>query len=179
MPHAARAVENFRRAAAAWRKVGGRVVFLHTYYTADKGPVGRMTDFVPDAASALAEGAEATAFYDNLVVADDILVHKNAFSAVVSSDLVAQLHQRGFDTAVVGGLTTPICVQTTVDALSMTGIKVVLIEDACASQPIGSMTADEAHMAAIQRMGYLFAQVIDTNAFVDATAPTVTASSAP
>jgi nicotinamidase-related amidase len=70
------------------------------------------------------------------------------------------------DTVVVGGLTTPICVQTTVDALSMTGFKVIVLADACASQAIGTLSAEQAHAAAIQRMAYLFAAVEDTEEFV-------------
>lgn len=178
VPHAAGAVGNFRRAAMAWRDIGGSVVLLHTYYTPERGPVGRMIDFVPDAAVALAEESAMTAFYDDIVKDGDILVHKNAFSAVMSSDLVAQLEQLGFDTVVVGGLTTPICVQTTVDGLSMTGFKVVVLEDACASQPIGTMTAEEAHAAAIQRMGCFFAQVSDTDTFIGTARQTVIATSA-
>ena len=65
-----------------------------------------------------------------------------------------------------GGLTTPICVQTTVDGLSMTGLKVIVLADACASQAIGTLSAEAAHAAAIQRMAYLFAAVEDTDAFV-------------
>ena len=58
--------------------------------------------------------------------------------------------------------------QTTVDALSMTGTKVCLVADACASQPIGSLTAEQAHDAAVQRMGYLFAMVATTAAVLEA-----------
>jgi hypothetical protein len=84
------------------------------------------------------------------------LVAKTTFSAVAGSDLLAQLRARNFDTAMVAGLTTPICVQTTVDGLSMGGVKVVLLEDACASQAIGRFSAEEAHQAAVDRMGYAF-----------------------
>jgi biuret amidohydrolase len=85
---------------------------------------------------------------------------------VLSSDLVDQLRARDIDTVVVGGLTTPICVQTTVDGLSMVGLKVIVLADACASQAIGALSAEQAHEAAIQRMAYLFAAVEDTDAFV-------------
>ena len=101
----------------------------------------------------------------------DVLVPKTTFSAVLSSDLSGELARRGFDTAVVGGLTTPICVQTTVDALSMTGTKVCLVTDACASQPMGGLSAEEAHDAAVQRMGYLFASVTTTAELIDRIAP--------
>ena len=69
---------------------------------------------------------------------------------------------------VVGGLTTPICVQTTVDGLSMVGLKVIVLADACASQAIGTLSAQDAHSAALQRLAYLFAAVEDTGSFITA-----------
>jgi biuret amidohydrolase len=145
--------------ARAWRMAGGTVIHVHTTYTPDRVPTGRITDFVPGIADALAEGSPLAAFYDGMVEDGDVLVAKTTFSAVLGSDLPGELARRGLDTAVVGGLTTPICVQTTVDALSMTGTKVCLVRDACASQPMGALTAEQAHDAAVQRMGYLFATV--------------------
>ena len=90
------------------------------------------------------------------------MVYKTTFSAVLSSDLPAQLRARGADTVVVGGLTTPICVQTTVDGLSMAGIRVAVLSDATASQPIGTYSAELAHVFSIARMDYLVGQVITT-----------------
>jgi len=162
VPHADAAVANFIALARAWRAAGGTVVHVHTTYTHERRPTGRITDFVPGIADALSEGSPMAAFYDGMVEAGDVLVPKTTFSAVVSSDLLGELQRRGLDTAVVGGLTTPICVQTTVDALSMSGTKVVLLEDACASQPMGTLSAEEAHDAAVARMGYLFAHVTTT-----------------
>ncbi|HTW88519.1 MAG TPA: cysteine hydrolase [Candidatus Binataceae bacterium] len=166
VPHADAAVRNFVRAAQAWREIGGTVIHVHVALTPERGPTGRMTDFVPDAARALGEDSPATVFYDGVVRDGDILVRKTTFGAVISSDLLAQLQSRHFDTAVVSGLTTPICVQTTVDGLSMSGIKVVLLEDACASQAIGQFSAEQAHLAAVERMGYLFAQIETTAGFI-------------
>lgn len=166
VPHADAAVRNFIRAAQAWREIGGTVIHVHIAYTPERGPTGRMTDFISDIAGALAKDSPATVFYDGLIQDGDILVPKTTFSAVISSDLLAQLQSRHFDTAVVGGLTTPICVQTTVDGLSMSGIKVVLLEDACASQAIGRFSAEQAHQAAVDRMGYLFAQIETTAGFI-------------
>ena len=166
VPHADAAVRNFIQAARTWREIGGTVIHVHTAYTPEHGPTGRMTDFASDVANALAEGSPAAAFYDGLIQDGDILVRKTSFGAVISSDLLARLQSRHFDTAVVGGLTTPICVQTTVDGLSMSGIKVVLLEDACASQAIGHSSAEQAHLAAVERMGYVFAQIETTAAFI-------------
>ncbi|HTW87302.1 MAG TPA: cysteine hydrolase [Candidatus Binataceae bacterium] len=166
VPHADAAVRNFTRAAQAWREVGGTVIHVHIAYTPERGPTGRMTDFISDIAAALSKDSPATAFYDGVVQDGDLLVRKTTFGAVISSDLLAQLQARHLDTAVVGGLTTPICVQTTVDGLSMSGIKVVLLEDACASQAIGRFSAEQAHQAAVDRMGYLFAQIETTAGFI-------------
>lgn len=166
VPDADAAVRNFIDAAQAWRQIDGIVIHVHTFYTPERGPTGRITDFASDVASALAKDSPSAAFYDGIVREDDILVCKTSFGAVISSDLLAQLRSRDLDTAVVGGLTTPICVQTTVDGLSMSGIKVVLLEDACASQAMGGLSAEQAHRAAIARMGYAFAQIETTAAFV-------------
>ena len=166
VPHADAAVGNFVRAANVWREVGGKVIHVHTAYTPERGPTGRMVDFISDISRALAKDSPATRFYEGVVKESDLMVAKTTFSAVASSDLLSQLRARNFDTAVVAGLTTPICVQTTVDGLSMAGIKVVLLEDACASQAIGRFSAEQAHQAAVDRMGYLFAQVETTDGFI-------------
>ena len=166
VPHADAAVENLRRAGLVWRECGGAVVHVQTAYTPERPPSGRITDFEPGIAEALAAGTRAAEAYPDLVLDGDLVVYKTTFSAVLSSDLVGQLRARGVDTVVVGGLTTPICVQTTVDGLSMTGLKVIVLADACASQAIGTLSAEQAHAAAIARMAYLFAAVEDTDAFV-------------
>src|ERR1700691_4441014 len=166
VPHAAAAVENFRKASRAWRQSDGAVVHVQTQYSADRAPTGRITDFEPGIAAALAAGTKAAQPYPDLIEDGDLVVYKTTFSAVIASDLVDQLGARGIDTVVVGGLTTPICVQTTVDGLSMVGIKVIVLTDACASQAIGTLSAEDAHAAAIQRMAYLFAAVQTTETFL-------------
>ena len=165
VPHADAAVENLRRAAGV-AGVRRRVVHVQTVYTPERAPSGRITDFEPGIAQALAAGTRAVEAYPDLVQDGDLVVYKTTFSAVLSSNLVDQLRARGVDTVVTGGLTTPICVQTTVDGLSMTGLKVIVLADACASQAIGTLSAEAAHEAAISRMAYLFAAVLDTDAFV-------------
>jgi biuret amidohydrolase len=166
VPHADAAVQNFRRASRAWRARGGAVAHVQTAYTPERAPAGRITDFEPAIADALAAGTRASEAYPDLVLPGDLVVYKTTFSAVLSSDLVDQLRARDIDTVVVGGLTTPICVQTTVDGLSMVGLKVIVLADACASQAIGALSAEQAHEAAIQRLAYLFAAVEDTSTFI-------------
>jgi nicotinamidase-related amidase len=165
VPDARPAVAQFVRAADAWRAVGGRVIHVHMAFVADD-EAGRLPDFAPGVVDALAQGAPMTAFYDGVVREGDLVLRKTRFSAVLSSDLLSVLQEHGLETVIVAGLTTPICVQTTVDGLTMRGYKVVLIEDACASQPMGPVSAQEAHRAAVERMRYLFARVVTTGEMI-------------
>jgi hypothetical protein len=61
VPHADAAVENLRRAARAWRECGGEVVHVQTVYTPERAPSGRITDFEPGIAQALAAHEAAIA----------------------------------------------------------------------------------------------------------------------
>jgi len=162
VPDAPAALETFLGVADGWRSLGGPVFHVRTYFTPDCGPRGRVPDVAPNydfVANALAEHSPLSAYCPDLVHPGDILIRKTNLAATLGGDIVEQLRSRGIDRVVIGGLTTPVCVQTTVDGLSMSGFKVLLLEDTCASQPIGSFSAAEAHRAAVERMGYLFADV--------------------
>src|SRR6185437_1503192 len=62
VPHADAAVENFRQASRAWRQCGGTVMHVQTAYTPERAPSGRITDFEPGIADALAAGTKAYLF---------------------------------------------------------------------------------------------------------------------
>jgi biuret amidohydrolase len=159
VPHADAAAKRFGVLATRWRAEGGVVIHVHTtFYKGEKVPAGRET---------LMEGGAGAAFYPDLVEDGDILIRKIGFSAVNGSNLLEELKERGFDTAIVGGLTTPICVETTCDGLSMAGIRVAVLSDATASQPIGEYSAELAHEFSIARMGYLVGQVITTEELIE------------
>ena len=66
------------------------MLHVHTTYTAERTPTGRITDFVPGIAAALSEGSPMAAFYEGIVEEGDVLVPKTTFSAVLSSDLVGR-----------------------------------------------------------------------------------------
>jgi isochorismate hydrolase len=98
VPHAGAAVERFSGLATHWRAAGGVVIHVHTtFYDGEQVPAGR---------EELTEGRLGASFYPKLVEDGDILVRKLGFSAVSGSDLLDVLKSRGFDTAIVGGLTT-------------------------------------------------------------------------
>jgi nicotinamidase-related amidase len=167
-PDAPAAVASFRRAAATWRSAGGRVVLCREIYYPDDypGPDGEPIAEVVDN-HPLMSGRVNAEFYPGLVEPEDLLLRKKGFSAVAAGDLLDVLAEHGWDTVVMGGLTTPICVGTTSDDLSMAGVKVVILEDACASQPIEAFSAQEAHAFALARFRYLFGQTMTVQEFTE------------
>jgi nicotinamidase-related amidase len=166
VPDAAAAVSNFREAAASWRRAGGRVIMCREiYYPSDyPGPDGApIADVVNH--HPLMSGRKNAEFYPDLVEPDDLVMRKTGFSAVAAGDLLNILAAHGWDTVVMGGLTTPICVGTTSDDLSMGGVKVVILADACASQAFDGFSAQDAHAFALARFRYQFGQTLTTNEF--------------
>jgi nicotinamidase-related amidase len=165
-PDAPAAVTNFREAAASWRGAGGRVIMCREiYYPSDyAGPDGEPIEDVV-ANHPLMSGRTNAEFYPGLVEPGDLVMRKTGFSAVAAGNLLEILAEHGWDTVVMGGLTTPICVGTTSDDLSMAGLKVVILEDACASQPFDGFSAQDAHAFALARFRYQFGQTMTTKEF--------------
>lgn len=165
-PDALAAVTNFRAAAVSWRGAGGRVIMCREiYYPSDyPGPDGEpIADVV--AHHPLMSGRDNAEFYPGLVEPGDLVMRKTGFSAVAAGNLLEILAEHGWGTVVMGGLTTPICVGTTSDGLSMAGVNVVILEDACASQPFDGFSAQQAHAFAIARFRYQFGQTMTTKEF--------------
>lgn len=165
-PDAPSAVAHFAQAAANWRGAGGRVIMCREIYYPtdypgpDGEPIAEVVEHHP-----LMSGQSNAEFYPGLVEPEDLVMRKKGFSAVASGNLLEILAEHGWDTVVMGGLTTPVCVGTTADGLSMAGIKVVILEDACASQPFEGFSAQEAHAFAIARFRYQFGQTLTSEEF--------------
>src|SRR3954451_18581074 len=165
-PDAASAVANFRTAAAAWRRAGGQVILCReiSYPEDYLGPVGKPIAEVVDH-HPLMSGRDNAEFHPGLVEPGDLVMRKTGFSAVAAGNLLEILAENGWDTVVMGGLTTPICVGTTSDDLSMRGVRVVILEDACASQPFDGFSARDAHAFSLARFRYQFGQTMTAGAF--------------
>lgn len=165
-PDAASAVARFREAAGCWRAAGGRVImcrevyFPEDYPGPDGEPIAEVVDHHP-----LMSGRDNAEFHPGLVEPGDLVMRKTGFSAVAAGNLMELLEAHGWDTVVMGGLTTPICVGTTSDDLSMAGINVVILEDACASQSFEGFSAQEAHAFALARFRYQFGQTMTAREF--------------
>lgn len=170
------ALAKLRRALEAWRDAGGETwLTQHVYGSPDE--VGLITDFIPPLSDVLDADSPLADFHEGIRDLGDRVYKKTRFNALAGTNLLEDLRQRSVESVVVAGFTTPICVQATVDALAMADIPVVLLDDACASQPMGDLSGQEAHRASINRLGYVFAERRSTDDFVAEFAPAAVGSS--
>jgi nicotinamidase-related amidase len=62
---------------------------------------------------------------------EDEIIEKQRYSAMIKSPLPALLEKRGIDRLVVGGVTTSMCVESTVRDLAMMDYRVFVVPEAC------------------------------------------------
>lgn len=90
----------------------------------DRGPLGRI----------LVRGEAGNAIVDGLRPLDgELVVHKPGKGAFCRTDFENELLRRGVERMVVGGVTTEVCVQTTLREATDRGFDCLLLEDATAS----------------------------------------------
>lgn len=89
--------------------------------------------------------------------ADDIVIDKPRYSAVYATSLEAHLRARVIERVIVGGVTTSMCVETTVRDLSQRDYEVIVIADAC-----GDFDAVR-HAASLAAMEFGFARLATLN----------------
>jgi nicotinamidase-related amidase len=81
----------------------------------------------------------------------DLIIDKPRYSSIYATPLEAQLRSQHIDRIVVGGVTTSMCVETTVRDLSQRDHEVIVAQDACAD-------FDPArHQASLDAMAFGFA----------------------
>ncbi len=165
VPDAQNAAENMQKATDAWRNIGGEVII--TKHIIEKpDDTGRLEDFVPHAFEVLSAKSEATKLYDGLFQDGDLVIEKDRFNAFIRTNLEKELRDRFINLLVIAGLTTPVCVEGTVKGANERDFKVIVLEDACASQALGR-SPEQSHDDSILEMGSLWAEIISTNKFIE------------
>jgi nicotinamidase-related amidase len=141
-------VPRVNRVATALRRAGGTVAWVVPAYSP---PTSKDREFFGDAIAELyahsgGEGPPRSRLADGLAVQpEDVVVEKTARSAWFpgSSELPALLAAREVDTLLVTGTVTNVCVEDTVRDASTSGLRVILVADACAA------TRDRDHNATL------------------------------
>jgi nicotinamidase-related amidase len=120
-----------------------------------KGPLGRL----------LVRGEFGHDFVDELQpVAGEIVIDKPGYSAFEHTVLHELLASRGIDTLVVTGVTSEVCVSSTLRSAIDRGYRCITVRDACAS---GDPALHDAAMAMIEVEGGVFGEVATAAALVN------------
>ena len=127
--------------------------------------------------SSLAPGTAGNAFRPGFEPLEgEPLVSKSVNSAFIGTDLDLRLRRLGVDTIVLFGISTDMCVSTSVRVGANLGYRVVLVEDACDcfDQPDGDgdmIPARDIHRAHVATLRAEFAEVTTTAAIISAMRP--------
>ncbi|WP_457583905.1 cysteine hydrolase family protein [Ensifer canadensis] len=152
--------DNGRALLSAWRAAGRPIIHV------------RHDSVAPG--STLRPGAAGNAPRPGFApVGDEPLVSKSVNAAFIGTDLDLRLRRLGVDTIVLFGISTDMCVSTSVRVGANLGYRVILVEDACDcfDQPdsTGAMLpARDIHRAHVATLRAEFAEVTTTAAIVSA-----------
>ena len=128
-------------------------VAWHGIRIGDPGPLGRL----------LTRGSKSHDFVDELrPLPGEIVVDKPAKGAFYGTDLEVLLRNRGITHLIFTGVTTNVCVQSTVREAADRGYWNLVLEDACAA------ITRELHQNSLEMLTYrgIFAQVASTANFL-------------
>lgn len=97
----------------------------------------------------------------------EAVVGKSVNAAFLGTDLDLRLRRQGIDTVVAFGISTDMCVSTTVRVGANLGYRMILVEDACDCFDLpdghgGTIAAEAVHAAHVATLRHEFAQVTDT-----------------
>lgn len=152
------AAQSCARLARTARQAGVPVIWTRMMLRPDYADGGRMTDdLLPHLklAGALQRGNRDVELADGLGVdANEDVIDKPRNSALYASALQAHLNARRIDRVIVGGVTTSMCVDTTVRDLGQRDYATFVVREA-----VGDFDAAR-HAAALDVLAFGFARVI-------------------
>lgn len=138
----------------AWRHVGGTVIHVRHNSIEEN--------------STLREGAPGHAFRPGFEpLPGEALVEKSVNAAFIGTDLDLRLKRLGVSTVIAFGITTDMCVSTTIRTGANLGWEMMLVEDACdcldLPGPDGeTIPAREVHKVHVATLGFEFCTVTST-----------------
>ncbi len=163
-----RSIETMRAAARCCqdlavqaRAAGVPVAWTRLMFKPDYSDGGMITRLRPGLVKvgALRQGTRDVELC-SLVAADpgDLIIDKPRYSSLYKTELEDILRARRIDRVIVGGVTTSMCVETTVRDLAQRDYEVVVIEDAVADFDAAR------HAASLAVMAFGFARVVPASA---------------
>jgi len=184
---AQKAIAPTAKVLAAARQAGIKIVYLKMGYRPDLSDLGapdsvnrtRHLKFGIGQKIQTPDGRESRVLirdtWDTDIVpelkpqAGDIVLYKTRFSGFYQTDLDATLKKLGIKYLIVTGVTTSICVESTVRDAMFRDYLCVLLRD-CMSEPIGHDLPRTNHEASLLNVEVLFGWVSDSDQFIKALA---------
>jgi ureidoacrylate peracid hydrolase len=168
VPAARGIVDNINKVSQAVRAAGGTNIFLR-YTTAEGGAawpifLERMGTGADPHRAAFTPDAHYWQLWPTLDVADsDLMIEKQRFSGFTPGTcaLHRSLQARGIDTLIVTGTLTNCCCESTVRDAMQLNYKVLMVADANAA------LTDQEHEAALYSLGWIFADLCNTDDLVE------------
>jgi nicotinamidase-related amidase len=151
------------RLAAECRTAG--ILVIHTSHVlrpdgSNMGVLGELRSDLKEHGF-LNEGTRTAALHEELEIAPgDILLEKPRFGAFHGTDLELILRQRGIDTIIISGISTPVCCDTTAREANARDFRVLFLSDATASTGAGPEEAAKYQQATLEIIDGLFGQVL-------------------
>jgi ureidoacrylate peracid hydrolase len=174
-------VPNINRLARAMRAAGGTVVWIQTTAAGGLEEWGNYHRYMltPERRqkrlASLDEAAEGFKLYPALeVLPDDLRVKKIKYSAFIagSSDIDAQLKNRGIDGVLIAGTATNVCCESSARDAMMLDYRVTMLSDANATW------TDEEHAATLNSFLLFFGDVMTTDEAITKLIPVMSRKSA-
>jgi len=160
-----------------WNKAvdGNGLRLIETWRAAGR-PIIHIRHDSAEPQSTLRPGRPGNAFREGFgPKGDEPLVTKSVNSAFIGTDLELRLRRLGVDTIAAFGISTDMCVSTTVRMGANLGYRMILVEDACDCFDLpdgqgGIIPAEAVHAAHVATLGFEFAKVVTTRELVQGVA---------
>ena len=155
------AIAPCQKMIAAARAAGALVAYSHLAYAPDYSDGGYIVrEIMPKIATAevCPRGSWDAEIVEELTPQPgDVVIEKSRMSSFMRTDLEQQLRDRGIDNLIVCGVTTNMCIESTVRDASQLDFRTFVVRDA-----VGEVDPAR-HESALTSMGFLFAQLITTD----------------
>jgi ureidoacrylate peracid hydrolase len=184
---AQKAIAPIAKVLAAGRQAGLKIIYLKMGYRPDLSDLGpndsvnriRHLKFGVGQKIQAPDGRESRVLirdtWDTDIVPElqpqlnDIVIYKTRFSGFYQTDLDAKLKKLGIKHLIVTGVTTSVCVESTVRDAMFRDYLCVLLQD-CMSEPIGHDLPRSNHDASLLNAEMLFGWVSSSDQFIKALA---------
>ncbi|MGB7287785.1 MAG: isochorismatase family cysteine hydrolase [Salaquimonas sp.] len=160
---------NVNSLTAAIREIGATVIHTRQGYRADKADMTpyekwRRTRNGLDGTDVLLRSSDGFNIDEEVVVnPNDIIIDKTCNDAFMHTELEHVLHARGITHLIFTGVTTDVCVHSTLRAACDRNYQCLTVSDACAS---GDQSIHEAALKMVLVEGGIFGALTSTSKFV-------------